>query len=58
MTAPIPEEQDQPPIEAQHPPGEHDDDLPDESDAATDPRPQEENAGTSLDEPSDGAGGE
>jgi len=41
------------------PPGEHDSELPDEDD---DPSPdraaQEENAGTSLDEPSDGSGGE
>jgi hypothetical protein len=34
------------------PPGEHDDDLPDEADAVTDPATQAENAGTALDEPS------
>ncbi|WP_156391045.1 MULTISPECIES: hypothetical protein [unclassified Nocardioides] len=44
--------------ETSKPPGEHDSELPDEHDA---PRPsgeQEENAETSLDEPSDGSGGE
>ena len=61
MTAPIPEEQDQPPIETGTPPGEHRADLPDEHDAATPahlPAEARENAETSLDEPSDGSGGE
>jgi hypothetical protein len=40
------------------PPGEHDSELPDEDDDARDRVVQEENAGTSLDEPSDGSGGE
>ncbi|MBI2246106.1 MAG: hypothetical protein HYU55_19870 [Nocardioides sp.] len=40
------------------PPGEHDSDLPDEHDGSPDRAAQEENAGTSLDEPSDGSGGE
>ncbi|HEY0948574.1 hypothetical protein [Nocardioides sp.] len=43
------------------PPGEHDSELPD-ADDGEDHSPgravQEENAGTSLDEPSDGSGGE
>ena len=34
------------------PPGEHDGELPDESDASGDPATQEENAETSLDQPS------
>ena len=65
MTAPIPEEQDQPPIEADDPPGEHAGELPGElpgepAAAADDAggRAQAENAETSLDEPSDGSGGE
>ena len=40
------------------PPGEHDSELPDESDAQRPEGEQEQNAGTSLDEPSDGSGGE
>jgi hypothetical protein len=44
--------------ETQRPPGEHPSELPDESDAAPPPAEQEENAETSLDQPSDGAGGE
>ena len=44
--------------ESQTPPGEHDSELPDESDAKRPPGEQEENAETSLDEPSDGSGGE
>jgi hypothetical protein len=34
------------------PPGEHESDLPDEADATGDPAVQEENAETSLDQPS------
>jgi hypothetical protein len=34
------------------PPGEHESELPDESDDNPDPATQEENAGTSLDQPS------
>ena len=40
------------------PPGEHDSELPDESDAKPPSDEQKENAETSLDEPSDGSGGE
>jgi hypothetical protein len=36
----------------QTPPGEHDGELPDESDGSGDPAIQEENAETSLDQPS------
>jgi hypothetical protein len=57
MTAPIPEEQDQPPTTDSTPPGEHDSELPDEG-AGGDGAIQEENAETSLDEPSDDAGGQ
>lgn len=57
MTAPIPEDQDQPPTPSTTPPGEHEGELPDERTGADDGA-QEENAETSLDEPSDGAGGE
>lgn len=57
MTAPIPEEQDQPPIEPARPPGEHPTELPSDDDREAPAGEQEENAGTSLDEPSDDAGG-
>lgn len=57
MTAPIPEEQDQEPVGTTTPPGEHAGELPDAEDA-TGGRVQEENAETSLDQPSDGAGGQ
>jgi len=59
MTAPIPEERDEAPLGTGTPPGEHPTELPDPADAVGDPRSQEENAETSLDEPSDdsGAGG-
>ena len=57
MTAPIPEEQDQPPTPEATPPGEHASELPDET-AGDDAGVQEENAGTALDEPSDDSGGE
>jgi hypothetical protein len=57
MTAPIPEEQDQPPTPVATPPGEHEGELPDKGAGAADAA-QEENAETSLDEPSDDAGGE
>lgn len=40
------------------PPGEHESELPDEDDAAAGSAQQEENAERSLDEPSDGSGGE
>jgi hypothetical protein len=60
MTAPVPEENDQP-IATQgmsERPHEHASELPDEADRTTPAGEQEENAGTSLDEPSDDAGGE
>jgi hypothetical protein len=58
MTAPVPEEQDQPPTTDSTPPGEHPSELTDGTDAGADGAEQEENAETSLDEPSDDAGGE
>ena len=57
MTAPIPEEQDQPPTPDTTPPGEHDGELPDE-DTGAGVAGQHENAETSLDEPSDDSGGQ
>jgi hypothetical protein len=57
MTAPIPEGQDQPPTPDTTPPGEHEGELPDERTVGRD-AVQVENAETSLDEPSDDAGGE
>lgn len=57
MTAPIPEEQHQPPTTDSTPPGEHEGELPDESTGAG-AEAQEENAETSLDEPSDDSGGQ
>jgi hypothetical protein len=62
MTAPIPEEQDQPATPTSTPPGEHASALPDESSDDADRAGQEEavleeNAETALDEPSDDAGG-
>lgn len=58
MTAPVPEEQDQPPTTDETPPGEHSSELPDAADGGTHGAAQEENAETSLDEPSDDAGGQ
>lgn len=58
MTAPIPEEQDQPPTPDTTPPGEHGSELPDESTPGSEESQQEENAGTTLDEPSNDTGGE
>lgn len=62
MTAPIPEEQDQPPTPDTTPPGEHAGELPDErtgQDAdGQGAEGQHENAETSLDEPSDDSGGQ
>lgn len=58
MTAPIPEEQDSEPLATDTPPGEHPAELPDPADAGAGREAQEENAGTSLDEPSDDAGGQ
>jgi hypothetical protein len=57
MTEPIPEGQDQPPTTDATPPGEHASELPDERAGGRDAA-QEENAETSLDEPSDASGGE
>ena len=58
MTAPIPEDQDQPPIEVDGLPGEHGSDLPSEADGTRPAGEQEENAESSVDEPSDESGGE
>jgi hypothetical protein len=58
MTAPIPEGQDQPSAPLDHPPGEHPSEAPDAGDGGPTSRDQEENAGTSLDEPSDDTGRE
>ncbi len=58
MTAPIPEDQDLPPLDADDPPGEHASELPGARDRMTPADEQEENAETSLDEPSDDSGGE
>ena len=59
MTAPVPEENDEPTATdgSGKPPGEHPSEMTDGNDA-TPPGEQEENAETSLDEPSDGSGGE
>jgi hypothetical protein len=58
MTAPVPEEREQPTTGTETPPGEHPSELPDGTDGASPRAGQEENAETSLDEPSDDAGGE
>lgn len=58
MTAPVPEENDEPIATTGTPPGEHRSELPDDADNPTSPDEQVENAGTSLDEPSDASGGE
>lgn len=60
MTAPVPEESNEAYDLDEAPPGEHDSDLPDDSDTGGDAdaaadgsaASQEENAGTSLDQPS------
>ncbi|WP_345520542.1 hypothetical protein [Nocardioides conyzicola] len=59
MTAPVPEENDEPTAtqDDRTPPGEHPSEMTEGNDA-TPPGEQEENAETSLDEPSDGSGGE
>ena len=46
------------PLGTDTPPGEHAGELPDRADAGARPAEQEENAETSLDEPSDDAGGQ
>ena len=60
MTAPVPEENDEPTATDGdgRPPGEHRTEMTEGDDDATPPGQQEENAETSLDEPSDGSGGE
>ena len=60
MTAPVPEENDEPIATdgRTRPPGEHESELPGPDDRTTAEGEQEENAETSLDEPSDGSGGE
>jgi hypothetical protein len=57
VTQPVPEEDNQTLGLDHSPPDEHGSDLPDEADAR-DPAAQEENAGSALDQPSDGSGGE
>ncbi|MGZ4446896.1 MAG: hypothetical protein ACXVEC_09340 [Nocardioides sp.] len=52
MTAPIPEEQDQAPVDEEHPTAGDHDDLPDADDAGGGSPAQEENAETSQDQPS------
>ena len=54
MTQPVPEESSEALHLTEPPADQHDDDLPDESDAVGSDT-QEENAGTALDQPSDGA---
>jgi hypothetical protein len=61
MTAPVPEDHDEPiaTAESGELPAGHESDLPGPADRRTDPGLQEEqaeNAGTSLDEPSDAVG--
>jgi hypothetical protein len=60
MTAPVPEENDEPIATAGMPerPAEHGSDLPEPADREGGGPAQEENAGTWLDEPSDGSGSE
>ena len=53
MTAPVPEEENAAYDLDEQPPGEHDDDLPDEKDGGQAAASvQAENAGSSLDQPS------
>lgn len=52
MTAPVPEEEEQRPLGEVTPPGEHDADLPQPGDVTGGSEAQEENAGTSEDQPS------
>ena len=54
MTQPVPEENDEPLDLTEAPADEHDDDLPDEADDPHTTREQQENAGTTLDQPSNG----
>jgi len=53
VTQPVPEESNDPLDLTEPPADEHDSDQPDEADAAP-PGKQQENAETSLDQPSDG----
>ena len=52
MTAPVPEETNAAEDLDEKPPGEHSGELPDDGDDARDPGTAEENAETSLDQPS------
>ncbi len=53
MTAPVPEERNDAEDLTEAPPGEHSSDLPSEADQSSDDRDaQEENAETTLDQPS------
>jgi len=55
VTQPVPEENDEPLGLTEPPADEHDSEEPDEADAAPPGEAQQENAGTSLDQPSDDA---
>ncbi len=52
MTAPVPEQNDEKPLDVDTPPGEHHDELPDASDRDGGGAAAEENAETSEDQPS------
>jgi hypothetical protein len=54
VTQPVPEESNEALDLTRPPADEHDDDLPDEADDPHTGPTQEENAGTALDQPSDG----
>ena len=57
MTQPVPEDHHEALDLTEAPADQHDDELPDEADKPQGPRSvQEENAGSSADQPSDGAG--
>jgi hypothetical protein len=53
VTQPVPEESNEALDVTEQPPGTHDDDLPDEGDSREEPARAEENAESSLDQPSD-----
>lgn len=55
MTQPVPEESNEALDLTEPPPGEHDSELPDEHDGSADEL-ERENAGSSLDQPSDDSG--
>jgi hypothetical protein len=57
VSQPVPEEENEALHLTEPPADEHGSELPDDEDAGGASATQEENAGTSLDEPSDDAGG-